>query len=107
MDGVQEYHAIGIMSGSSLDGLDIAYCRFQFKDQEWSFEILASKTIDLPADIYKKLAFASDFDEELDKEFGKFIGNAINDFIAEFEIEKPEADFISWDIPFSMNRRTE
>lgn len=39
------YHAIGLMSGSSLDGLDIAYCRFSFLNNEWRFEILRCDTI--------------------------------------------------------------
>ena len=39
------YRAIGLMSGSSLDGLDIAYCQFQFNAGKWSFEILKTDVI--------------------------------------------------------------
>ena len=34
------------MSGSSLDGLDIAYCQFTFTDT-WSFELIHSKNAQL------------------------------------------------------------
>ncbi|MCQ0110075.1 anhydro-N-acetylmuramic acid kinase [Zhouia amylolytica] len=39
------YHVIGLMSGTSLDGLDLAYCKFNKNDQQWSFELLKGKSI--------------------------------------------------------------
>ena len=33
------YHVIGTMSGSSMDGLDIAYCTFQETGGKWTYEI--------------------------------------------------------------------
>ncbi len=33
------YKTIGVMSGTSLDGLDIAYCIFIFEDGKWTFQI--------------------------------------------------------------------
>ena len=33
------YRAIGVMSGSSLDGLDIAFSEFQENRGKWNYEI--------------------------------------------------------------------
>jgi anhydro-N-acetylmuramic acid kinase len=38
------YRAIGLMSGTSLDGLDIAYCSFK-RDDHWHFELHEATTI--------------------------------------------------------------
>ena len=35
---------IGLMSGTSLDGLDLAYCRFKKNNGNWQFELLASES---------------------------------------------------------------
>ncbi|MEY2828614.1 MAG: Anhydro-N-acetylmuramic acid kinase [Bacteroidota bacterium] len=46
MQTPQIYHVIGLMSGSSLDGLDIAYCTFQKQNNKWSFSLLKAETIE-------------------------------------------------------------
>jgi len=68
------------MSGSSLDGLDLALCRFEQHDQVWSFECLESDTISY------NTAFATRFIHamagtalelaQLDKDLGTFIGKS-------------------------------
>ena len=45
------YHVIGLMSGTSLDGLDMAYCEFIFKNQQWSYNLLFYQTIEYPEEI--------------------------------------------------------
>jgi anhydro-N-acetylmuramic acid kinase len=45
---MDKYHVIGLMSGSSLDGLDIAYCQFTYEDQRWSFNILKTEVTTYP-----------------------------------------------------------
>lgn len=89
------YKVIGIMSGTSLDGLDIAYCLFIY-DKKWIFQI--EKAITIPYDEtwknkLKSLDLASGENLLLThKDFGKFIGKMVNGFCYEHKIEP---DFIS------------
>ena len=52
------YRAIGLMSGSSLDGLDIVFAEFTENAGNWNFEIMA-------ADCYE---YAPEWKEKLQEE---------------------------------------
>ena len=71
------YHAIGIMSGTSLDGLDIVYCKL-FLKKRWQYEILKCRTISYTKKWKEQLINAHLLKSRdfvlLDHEFGKFIG---------------------------------
>ena len=79
------YRAIGIMSGSSLDGLDIAFVSFEENRGVWSYDIVAAKTYEYDDEWQRKLQQAgnlSAFDYwQLHSSYGKFIGEQINQFI--------------------------
>lgn len=87
------YSLIGLMSGTSGDGLDLAYCQFEWLEG-WKFEIVEAETIPFPADLGKKLAQAhllSALDLAiLDVDFGGWMGEKVRDFCQEKEI-KPMA----------------
>ena len=40
----QEYFVMGVMSGTSLDGIDLAYIHFK-KDKKWSYNIICAETV--------------------------------------------------------------
>ena len=42
---MKDYKVIGLMSGTSLDGLDLAYCHIWENDDSWNFEIKETKSI--------------------------------------------------------------
>ena len=74
------------MSGTSLDGLDIAYCIF-VNDIGWSFQVEKAVTIPYDARIKKKLRSISSLEAEdfvkADLEFGNYIGQRVASFIEE------------------------
>lgn len=74
-------HVIGIMSGSSLDGLDMALCRFEETNEKMQWEIIESITVPYSDELQRKLHTAptlSGFDlMKLDAQFGEFIGHEI------------------------------
>ena len=93
---MKETTAIGLMSGSSLDGLDIALVRFTEVNEKYRFQILEAETLPYP-DAWKKQlseAFHKQPSEltELDKAYGQYLGeqvlafaqkhNAAPDFVA-------------------------
>src|SRR5882672_2774175 len=84
------YKAIGIMSGTSMDGLDLACCRFN-KEQKWNFEIQSARTIPYPVAWKNKLSgapFLSGVElSALDADYGKFIGEQCADFIRRNKIK--------------------
>lgn len=84
---------IGIMSGTSLDGLDVCFCNFTFNNPGWSFNIINAKTYDYPDDLKKQLAEAQNYDAlsfvTLHSHYGFYIGKTVNRFIAEFG-QKPD-----------------
>lgn len=89
-------YVIGLMSGTSLDGVDLVYVSFE-RNINFAFNIIAAKTYSY-SDVWKhklKSAFDKNLDElsELDLEYGAFLGNLINLFIEEFQIDN--IDFIS------------
>lgn len=92
---MQKYTAIGIMSGTSLDGLDIALCEFTF-DKNWLFNIVKAETIEYSVEWKDKLSKAqklSGFDLlNLDKLFGQYIGESVNDFLSDVNTK---LDFIA------------
>lgn len=95
---MKSYNVIGVMSGTSLDGLDICYASFNHNN-DWNFTIKNSKTIELNPSLKSKLKNATTLSglelSLLHNQVGNFIGEAIMQFITGFQINKNEIDFIS------------
>lgn len=53
---INVYTALGIMSGTSLDGLDLALTTFQVNDSnKWTFETHLLKTVRYPSELVDRL----------------------------------------------------
>ncbi|PIQ29692.1 MAG: anhydro-N-acetylmuramic acid kinase [Bacteroidetes bacterium CG18_big_fil_WC_8_21_14_2_50_41_14] len=78
------------MSGSSLDGLDIACCRFSFSVNKWQYHIEKSETVSYTAQWHQKLASAhllpSNELFRLDVEYGQLIGELAASFIHKHQL---------------------
>ena len=90
------WHVIGVMSGTSLDGVDLVYAKF-IKNKTYSFEILKTDTINYSEKWKKSLFEAFNYSGEklvkLDVDYGKFLGELIQKFIYNNSIKK--IDFIA------------
>ena len=84
------YRAIGIMSGSSLDGLDIAFAEFQEQAGKWSYEIKIAVCYDYNDEWVEKLKTATALSaldyQLLHIEYGHYIGKQVNKFITENDL---------------------
>tara|TARA_B100000809_G_scaffold263661_1_gene317465 strand:- start:1745 stop:2812 length:1068 start_codon:yes stop_codon:yes gene_type:complete len=93
------YNVIGTMSGTSLDGLDIAYCSFEFSGNNWTYKIIEAQTINFPTNLKDNLKSAIDMSGlnlmKLHNELGQFIGQSTAAFIKQKKIDQTEIDCIS------------
>lgn len=78
-----KYRVLGIMSGSSLDGLDICLSEFSDQSNGWSYNIKQCHTVDLPSNIKDTLLMSPHLEDLslIDKSFGRWIGEKIVEFI--------------------------
>lgn len=85
-------NGIGIMSGTSLDGIDLAWCQFCHGDKGWAYQIRKACTIPYN-DIFKQRLFnattlsALEY-AKLNVEEGEYIATAINQWLK--TDEKPQ-----------------
>jgi anhydro-N-acetylmuramic acid kinase len=81
------YRAIGVMSGSSLDGLDVAFVEFQENAGKWDYEIRQADCYPYNKDWIEKLRSATSLNsmdyQLLHVEYGHYIGEQMNRFIEE------------------------
>lgn len=90
-----KYSTIGIMSGTSLDGIDIIHASFLLKEGIWSYKIHKAKTFEYSKKWKNKLAKANKLSAlkfvKLHNKYGVLIGEKINDFLKD---SISEIDFI-------------
>jgi anhydro-N-acetylmuramic acid kinase len=85
---------LGVMSGTSLDGLDLALCGFSFDNNVYSFSILKAQTVPYTRERKEKLFNAKNATAlqyfHLNHLFGKYIAGEIHNFLKDCQ-EKPAA----------------
>ena len=92
----KEYKVIGLMSGTSLDGLDIAYCRFVIDQSTWTYDLIHAETIPYSEEWKEKLVQLETSDamsfQQANIDYGFYLGQRVSDFIVKNNIK---ADFVS------------
>lgn len=91
----ESYKVIGVMSGTSLDGVDLAHIHFTVIDAKWQYKILESETVSYSEDWLNKLRMAVDFSKkelsQLNKDYTLLLGHIIKDFICKYKIKNLDA----------------
>ena len=87
----EEWKVLGLMSGTSLDGLDIAYCSFQRFDNKWRGKIEVSETIAYSEYWRTQLSKTWNKDDpelgSLDGKYGEYLADKTASFIKAYKIE--------------------
>ncbi len=81
------YHALGLMSGSSLDGLDLVFAHFHEQGGQWTYEIEKTACYPYAASWENRLKTATGLPArdycQLHVDYGHYLGQEINRFINE------------------------
>lgn len=93
------YKIIGLMSGTSLDGLDLCYTQFKKNDDMWDFQIVHALTIPYPIELIQRLQQATSLTAielySLDQELGNYFSDEILLFMKQFNIKKNDISCIA------------
>jgi len=88
---MKDYYVIGLMSGTSIDGVDLVYVNFFF-NKYWSFKILKFKTYEYDKEWQNILKNLINKDQDsiklIDKNYTKLLSKYILRFIEECSIKK-------------------
>lgn len=91
----ESYNVIGVMSGTSLDGIDLAHINFTIKDHKWYYQILESETVSYSENWLNKLKVAVSFSEEklieLNEDYTELLGQIVKSFIDNYQIKNLDA----------------
>ena len=108
--------AIGLMSGTSLDGIDVLLASIEGSFKETKTEILAFETVEFSLDIKEKLNNSMDLSlsnvsalTSLNFELAALFSEAVHQLLIKHNVKKETIDFIAshgqtiYHIPFNSN----
>lgn len=81
------FYVVGVMSGTSLDGIDLCYVRFE-QAESWKFKVIDAKTVDYPKEWQELLQNAISYSPsklaQINKDYTYFLSKVISDFIKQY-----------------------
>ena len=84
------YRAIGLMSGSSLDGLDLAFAEFTEQAGQWTYELKETACYAYTVEWTERLSHATRLNaldyQLLHTDYGHYLGEQVNRFIEEKQL---------------------
>jgi anhydro-N-acetylmuramic acid kinase len=96
MTNKNSFEILGLMSGTSLDGLDMALCKFQKEGDCWSYQLIRSGYQDYTPEMRTKLQKAISLQTSdllaLDAEYGAWLGKQASEFLGS---DAPAVDAIA------------
>jgi anhydro-N-acetylmuramic acid kinase len=82
--------ALGLMSGTSLDGLDLCLADFTLRNGKWSYKILHADTVSYPEELKKALGSAQSMTAEafarLHSDYGLYLGTQVRWFTEKYKV---------------------
>ena len=80
----ESYHIIGVMSGTSLDGIDLAEINFT-KNETWQFQILKATTVHYTEEWLSKLKSLTQKSkkdlQQIDLDYTNYLADVITTFV--------------------------
>lgn len=93
---MKEYNCVGLMCGTSMDGIDIAHITFQLQNNKWIFKINQADCVDFSDVWYSRLVNLPKQSAEIFAKtnvyFGHYLGKEIQQFLTRHQLK---ADLIS------------
>ena len=87
---MRDFNVIGVMSGTSLDGVDLVYVNFNY-DNKWNFKIIRAKTYEYEdrwIEILRDISSEEILNiKKIHEEYSKKLAQIIQKYIIEFSIK--------------------
>lgn len=91
----ESYTVIGVMSGTSLDGVDLAHIQFAITEGKWTYKIGVCETVSYELTWLNKLRTAVDFSEDdlaqLNADYTQLLSQIITAFIQKHQLTELDA----------------